>query len=603
MLHKEFAGEIGLVTSLSFFRNFIKEMAHLQFKHPRMVALAAASLAILTVGLAGCSTSSASKEPESYNIKDNKPVLTTAQITKNLDTKLITTRQDDQKSLTATYKAAAENDKYTLDSPFVKVDPYAASPLSALVTFKTDDAVKVTYTVVGKTDKTSITNTVKGGYTTTHQVPVVGLYADTNNTVKITTTTKSGKTKTKTLTMQTGSLPKYIKDAKVTVSKNDKDKMEIGKNKLTIMNRTTKQPFAIDADGAVRWYDTNYSQHTIEQWSNGHIMMLSKKDVNSDVYNDLLETDYLGRVYKEYSFSAGTSSSDGSSISKAAAKASSETTVIHHDLVELPNHNFLATVSDGSKYKEDTMIEVSHKTGKIVKVIDMKKLLPKSMWTKFKKGLDGKVDWLHQNAVDYDKNDKSIVISSRNQDMIMKLDYKTDHIKWIYSGKKKATWPKAYRKYLLKPTKGTTITGGQHGLYLLNNGGKNTANSEDFMLYDNNIDVTNGNKQTSGQYSQAVEYHVDANKMTIKQTWSYGKSLGKTNFTPVIGYAQKLANDNVLIDFGFKNGGKESNAIEVTQSGKQVFNVTMKSAASKAYAYRAYRVPFYGTAYQFDATK
>jgi len=591
------------VTSLSFFRNFIKEMAHLQFKHPRMVALAAASLAILTVGLAGCSTSSASKEPESYNIKDNKPVLTTAQITKNLDTKLITTRQDDQKSLTATYKAAAENDKYTLDSPFVKVDPYAASPLAALVTFKTDDAVKVTYTVVGKTDKTSITNTVKGGYTTTHQVPVVGLYADTNNTVKITTTTKSGKTKTKTLTMQTGSLPKYIKDAKVTVSKNDKDKMEIGKNKLTIMNRTTKQPFAIDADGAVRWYDTNYSQHTIEQWSNGHIMMLSKKDVNSDVYNDLLETDYLGRVYQEYSFSAGTSSSDGSSISKAAAKASSETTVIHHDLVELPNHNFLATVSDGSKYKEDTMIEVSHKTGKIVKVIDMKKLLPKSMWTKFKKGLDGKVDWLHQNAVDYDKNDKSIVISSRNQDMIMKLDYKTDHIKWIYSGKKKATWPKAYRKYLLKPTKGTTITGGQHGLYLLNNGGKNTANSEDFMLYDNNIDVTNGNKQTSGQYSQAVEYHVDANKMTIKQTWSYGKSLGKTNFTPVIGYAQKLANDNVLIDFGFKNGGKESNAIEVTQSGKQVFNVTMKSAASKAYAYRAYRVPFYGTAYQIDATK
>jgi len=249
------------------------------------------------------------------------------------------------------------------------------------------------------------------------------------------------------------------------------------------------------------------------------------------------------------------------------------------------------------------MIEVSHKTGKIVKVIDMKKLLPKSMWTKFKKGLDGKVDWLHQNAVDYDKNDKSIVISSRNQDMIMKLDYKTDHIKWIYSGKKKATWPKAYRKYLLKPTKGTTITGGQHGLYLLNNGGKYSANSEDFMLYDNNIDVTNGNKQTSGQYSQAVEYHVDANKMTIKQTWSYGKSLGKTNFTPVIGYAQKLANDNVLIDFGFKNGGKESNAIEVTQSGKQVFNVTMKSAASKAYAYRAYRVPFYGTAYQFDATK
>ncbi|MGV7331448.1 aryl-sulfate sulfotransferase N-terminal domain-containing protein, partial [Mycobacterium kansasii] len=71
------------------------------------------------------------------------------------------------------------------------MNPYGSSPLSALVTFKTTEAVKVTYTVVGKSDKTSITNTVNGGYTKTHQVPVVGLYADYANTVKITTTTKT----------------------------------------------------------------------------------------------------------------------------------------------------------------------------------------------------------------------------------------------------------------------------------------------------------------------------------------------------------------------------------------------------------------------------
>jgi arylsulfate sulfotransferase len=187
--------------------------------------------------------------------------------------------------------------------------------------------------------------------------------------------------------------------------------------------------------------------------------------------------------------------------------------------------------------------------------------------------------------------------------MIMKLDYKTDHIKWIYSGKKASTWPKAYRPYLLKPAKGTVITGGQHGIYLLNNGGKNSANSEDFLLYDNNIAVTNGNKKTSGKYSQAVQYHVNAKDMTIKTTWSYGKSLGKDNFTYVIGYAERQANGNTLIDFGYKHNGAQSNVIEVTKSGKQVFNATMKSAADKAYAYRAYRVPFYSADYQFDATK
>ncbi|WP_143462158.1 aryl-sulfate sulfotransferase [Levilactobacillus enshiensis] len=566
-------------------------MAHLQFKHPRLITLAVAFLAILTVGLAGCSSSKASSS--SYKVKNNKVALSTAQIKKNLDTKIITTRQDTQKSLTATYKSAAQNDSYTLSNPYVKVNPYKSSPLSALVIFKTSEAVKVTYTVVGKTDKTSITNTVNGGYTKTHQVPVVGLYADYSNQVKITATTKNGKTTTQTLTLKTSALPKYIKDATITTKNVKKSKMNIGKNKLTIVNRTTKQPFAIDADGAVRWYDTNYSQHTIEQWSNGHIMILSKKNVDSDVYNDLIETDYLGRVYQEYGFANKTSSTDGGV----------ETTVIHHDLVELPNHNLLATVSDGSKYKEDTLIEVSHKTGKIVKVIDMKKILPKSMWAKYQKGSDGKIDWLHNNAVDYDKNDNFIVLSNRNQDLTLKLDYKTNHIKWLYSGKKKSSWPKAYRKYVLTPTKGTITTGGQHGLYLLNNGGHNTASSEDFILYDNNIDVTNGDKATSGKYSQAVKYHVNTKNMTITSTWSYGKTLGKANFTSVIGYAEQQSNGNVLIDFGFKAGGQQSNIIEVTKSGEQVFNATMKNAAAKAYAYRAYRVPFYASSYVFDATK
>lgn len=221
----------------------------MQRKHKRLWTLAVVSLAVLTVGLAGCSTQK--KATASYQIKNNKVDLTTAQIKKNLDVKILTTRQDEQKSLTATYKAAAQNKKYTFNNPYVKINPYGSSPLSALVTFTTSDPVKVNYTVVGKTDRTSITNTVKGGYTTSHQVPVVGLYADTNNTVKITQTTKNGKTTTKTLKMQTGSLPKYIKDATITVTNKDKSKMYIGKNQLTILNRTTKQPLAVDADGAV----------------------------------------------------------------------------------------------------------------------------------------------------------------------------------------------------------------------------------------------------------------------------------------------------------------------------------------------------------------
>ncbi len=516
-------------------------------------------------------------------------VLSTAQIKENIGSKLVKTRQKSQSALTKQYQKEVEKKSNTLDDPYIKVNPYKTSPLTALVVFQTDQEAEVSYTVVGESDSTSITNKVNGGYSTTHQIPIVGLYANKTNAVTINVTYKDGTTETKTVKIKTGALPKYIKNATITVKNTDKAKMDIGDNKLTIINRTTKEPFAIDADGNVRWYLTEYSQHTIEQISNGHMLVLTKRNEDLQVYNDLIETDVLGRVYKEYSFDSKTKSND-------SGNAKDETTVIHHDLLELPNHDILATVSDGSKYKEDVMVQISHKTGKVVKVIDLKKILPSSMYKSYKAGSDDKVDWFHQNAVDYDKSDNSIMISGRNQDMIMKLDYKTNKIIWIYSGKKKVTWPKKYRDKILTPTLGTTITGGQHGLYLL----KHDGDSEDIILYDNNIDVTNGNKKTSGKYSQAVEYNINTKNMTINQTWAYGKSLGKTNFTSIIGFAERESNGNTLIDFGFKANGKESNIIEVDSEGKQVFNVTMKNASSKAYAYRAYRVPFYSSDYVFD---
>ncbi|WP_164508377.1 aryl-sulfate sulfotransferase [Companilactobacillus kedongensis] len=548
----------------------------------RKLPIIAALLTCFALILVACSKSSST---------DNG-VLSTEQIKKNIGSKLITTREDAQKSLTKKYQEKVKDASYTMDNPYIKLNPYKTSPLTALVILKTDQAAKITYTVEGKSDDTSVTNTVNGGYSKTHQVPVVGLYANYNNTVTMTATYKDGATSTQTINIKTGSLPKYIKSAKITVSKNDKTKMDIGNNKLTIINRTTKEPFAIDADGEVRWYSTNYSQHTIEQISNGHMLILTKKKVDTSVYNDLIETDVLGRIYKEYSFSSGTKSND-------SGNSKDETTVIHHDLIELPNHDLLATVNDGSKYKEDVMAQISHKTGKVVKVIDLKKILPSSMYREYKAGSDNKIDWFHQNAVDYDKSDNSIMISGRNQDMIIKLDYKTNKIIWIYSGKAKATWPKKYRDKILTPTQGTTITGGQHGLYLL----KHDGDSEDIILYDNNINVTNGDKKTSGKYSQAVEYHINTKKMTIDQTWSYGKSLGKANFTSIIGYAERETNGNTLVDFGFKNGGQESNIIEVDADGNQVFNVTVKNASSKAYAYRAYRIPFYSSKYVFDVNK
>jgi arylsulfate sulfotransferase len=259
----------------------------------------------------------------------------------------------------------------------------------------------------------------------------------------------------------------------------------------------------------------------------------------------------------------------------------------------------LATVSDGSVYKEDTIAEISYDTGEVVKVVDMKTIFPESMYVSYQKGDDEKVDWLHTNSLDYDEEDGTILISNRNQDLTMKFNWETDEIVWLYSGKEKSDWPENLQQYVLTPTENSSITGGQHALTLLEDE-DNNPNSEDVLLFDNNINVTNGDASTSGKYSQAVQYHIDLDKMTIDQTWAWGKDLGEKNYSMIIGYAQRLSNDNTLIDFGFLSNGESSNIIEVDANGNQVFNLVVENAASKAYVYRTYREAFYSSDYVFD---
>ncbi len=63
------------------------------------------------------------------------------------------------------------------DNIYVKVDPYDASPLSALLLFQTEEVMKVDISVEGKAEVTIIKNSFDN-YMTDHSIPVLGLYAE-----------------------------------------------------------------------------------------------------------------------------------------------------------------------------------------------------------------------------------------------------------------------------------------------------------------------------------------------------------------------------------------------------------------------------------------
>ncbi|MFB9768471.1 aryl-sulfate sulfotransferase [Lactiplantibacillus modestisalitolerans] len=530
-------------------------------------------------------------------------------VKKDINSRLVSSQSATQTKASQAIKRAAKSDQYTLNNMYTVVNPYGSSPLSAKVVFHTNKAAKVSYTVVGKSAKTSISNSTSK-YTTSHNLTVLGLYANTTNQVKFTVTYKNGQTATRTIQLKTAKLPASLSKLKVNVKKANKSKMTLGSgnSKLTFMVRTTisgknqskNYSFGIDADGAIRWFTTKPTSHIFKQLNNGHLLIWTKSNSSNSYFDELVEMDYTGKVYKTYKF-------NHKAWGKAKGSKKQNHNQIHHDVTELPNGDLIATVSDGGRtYVEDTMIVISHKTGKITKVINMKNILPAKFYTNYSATKSnkymGKRDWFHQNSVYYDATDKSLIISSRNQNLVMKIDYKTEKIKWILSSKKASAWPKSYRKYLLKAKGKIAWPGGQHAA-IVDPTTLGKQGSLNVLLFNNNVavgDTKSALKQSSGQYSEGVEYHINEKTMTISQVASYGKSLGKSNFANIIGSNRYLSKTNRLVDFGWLDGGKKANVIEYdATTGKQVFNVELTNLGSSGYVYRAERFSLYPTKHAY----
>ena len=486
------------------------------------------------------------------------------------------------------YQNLLKSGEYTEDNIYVQLDPYDASPLSALLLFQTEDAMTVDISVAGKDEATTVKNSFDD-YETDHSIPILGLYPDTENEVTVTLTDESGNSMEKTVTIKTGTLAKSI--ATIDVKEADTQKMDLGDSELTFVIPSTKRAYAFDANGDVRWHSTRYNSHIFKELTNGNLLYLTKESNDADTYNVLLETDYLGKIYHRYDFSSSSAAND-------TGKSEGEMTVIHHDGIELPSGNFLLTVNDGSNYIEDTMIELNRETGEIEKTIDLKDILPEAFYEDYDSTSreDGKVDWFHQNSVEYDEADNSIIISGRHQDTIMKIDYDTSEIKWIMGDS--SGWPESYQKYFLNGE--VKASGGQHAAIVLPDQDDNDETT-DILYYDNNISVTRGDEETSEKYSEARQVRINDAEMTIEEVWTFGEALGKDYYTKIIGSARYLSNTgNRLVNFGYRDEGQTSSIMEVTEEGETVLNVDLTDFPTSAWAYRAERFSLYNEDWTYE---
>ncbi len=407
-------------------------------------------------------------------------------------------------------------DGFTIDEPQVILNPYGNSPLTALIAFDTEDEVEVKVTIKGKDDYTTYTHTF--AKSKNHQLPIYGLYADTNNQVVIEYEEKKEKI-SKTVEIKTEPLPEDMVIPEDVYA----DKEKVGNALYFYTPSSSGYTCAYDVNGDVRWYFSNYALWKIDRLKNGHLLVSTERLVNMPYYmSGLYEMDLLGKVYKEYSLEGG----------------------YHHDYFEMENGNLLVASNDFNNDDgtvEDYIVELDRETGKEVKHFDLKDILPmeegkSENWSSY--------DWFHNNSVWYDEATNSITLSGRHQDAVINIDYDTGELNWIIGDS--TNWSEEYQKYFFTPvgddfewqwSQHAAMITPEGYVFILDNGNNKSKIKDEYV-------------PAEDSYTRGVMYKIDTDKMTIEQIWEYGKERGSEFYSPYISDVDYLDKDHYIVHSG-----------------------------------------------------
>ena len=476
----------------------------------------------------------------------------------------------------------------------VVVDPNGTAPLTARVSFTTTRPVSVAVTVPGRggaeTDVGHRFPDVSQAWT----VPVLGLYPGSVNDVVLTFFDAGGvELGRTTVPVTTSTLSAGFPSVRVDVAAGAGVKP--GLNLVSYFGHagsvTPQRAFMFDRAGAIRWvFDPSANPALANLFYDDGIEVLA----NGNLYfgdrsmNRIYEVDRLGGVVRSWGMPGYT---------------------FHHDVIEKPNGNFVATVNKiGAPTVEDHVIEIDRATGAVVTEWDLRRSLQvdRRAWPTDLADLD--VDWFHANAVVYDEADDTIVVSGRTQGVV-KLTA-SNEVVWVLAPHK--GWGAAgdgtdLSERLLQPldAAGRPITDAavlrgdvphpdfewswyQHAPLVLPDG--------TLMLFDNG-----DNRHYTGQpvYSRAVAYRIDPAARTVQQVWQYGKERGGETYSRIVSDVDYHERERTVVFMpgavGF-GGAQYGKVVEVDYDSRRVLFEATVTAPQTAFGitfHRVERVPLY----------
>lgn len=385
---------------------------------------------------------------------------------------------------------------YTIDNPLVSYNLYLINPLSAVISFYTEEETAVTVTVLGKAKEGNITHTFPRAKE--HVLPVVGLYSGYVNRVEI----REYRGKVHTVEIE---VPDVF-DGDSPLESMDTTPEYLQDDCIFLSPSGAELAVAFDYAGDVRWCLNIKCVFDMKRLKNGHILMGTDRLVQMPYYmSGMYETSACGKIYHEYRLPGGS----------------------HHDAFEMPDGSLLCLTEDlTSDTVEDMCVLIDRNTGEIVKTWDYKNFLEPGLG---KSGSWSEKDWFHNNAVWYDEKSHSLTFSGRHMDSIVNIDFETGRLNWILSDPE--GWPQEWvDRYFFKPI-GTDFEWQyeQHACLITPDG--------DVMCFDNHhwgSKIRENYRAAKNNYSRGVRYRINTKDMTIEQIWQYGKDRGAKFFSPYI---------------------------------------------------------------------
>lgn len=275
----------------------------------------------------------------------------------------------------------------------------------------------------------------------------------------------------------------------------------------------------------------------------------------------------------------------------AAANYNITLLTFHHDVTVLPNGHWLVLANTRKSVVLNGATTPTNVLGDVIVDLDTN-LNVAWVWNEFdhlnvNRHPEGLPDWTHTNAVIYSKDDGDLLVSSRHQSWLMKIDYENGtgdgHIIWRlgYQGDFK----------LIGGTDPTDWFYGQHGPSFTT---PNTSGIFGLTFFDNGnfrVFAPGVNCGTSGappcQYSTVPIFQINESAMTA--TLEFHQKLPANLYAFFGGNAEMLPNGDEEYDLCGLGGPPHSQIFEVTAQGtpQTVWNLQLSSN----YAYRGYRLP------------